>query len=99
LTVYGAQRAFFSGQPYLRTVQLGRGDVDQDGTITVVDALFVGQKVDGGQLDTPMCLSCGDVNCDGILDNADALAIASFHAGILTALTDVAACLEKGARD
>lgn len=57
------------------------GDVDCDGAVDSVDALFVLRAVAG--IPPPAeCIDAGDVNCDGDTDSVDALGILRYVAGL-----------------
>jgi aryl-phospho-beta-D-glucosidase BglC (GH1 family) len=56
------------------------GDVNDDGTTDIVDALLIAQCYVG--LTTCPDAAVGDVNCDGQIDIVDALLVAQFYVGI-----------------
>jgi len=58
------------------------GDVNNDGTIDIVDALLVAQCYVG--LSSCPSASIGDTNCDGAIDIVDALLIAQYYVGLIT---------------
>jgi len=58
------------------------GDVDGDGQVTVVDALFVAQYTVGTRTLTSAQLAAADVNNDGQVTVVDALFIAQFTVGL-----------------
>lgn len=57
------------------------GDVNNDGSIDIVDALLVAQCYVGITPCPP--LPAGDVNCNGSIDIVDALLIAQYYVGII----------------
>ena len=58
------------------------GDVNEDGTIDIVDALLIAQEYVGLN---PSNFNAGnaDTNCDGNIDIVDALLIAQFYVGLI----------------
>jgi hypothetical protein len=65
------------------TVTVNRGDVNNDGSITIVDALMTAQYTVGLN---PAGFVSGnaDVNCDGSITIVDALIIAQYTVGLVT---------------
>jgi len=57
------------------------GDVSEDGSIDIVDALLVAQCYVG--LQTCPDLSIADTNCDGTIDIVDAFLIAQYYVGLI----------------
>jgi hypothetical protein len=64
-----------------------RGDVDCDGAVTVLDAVYVLWQAGTGYA-LPGCEGTGDVDCDGDVDLEDALLILNLVAGL-----EVAPCV------
>jgi hypothetical protein len=62
------------------------GDVDVNGSITIIDALKVAQYY-VGLLNTLPDLTAAEVNCDEFIDIIDALMIARFYVGLLPGLS------------
>jgi hypothetical protein len=62
------------------------GDVNDDGSISIVDALLVAQYYVGL---TPLVflVERADVNCDGSVNIVDALRIAQYYVGLVTSLS------------
>ncbi len=59
------------------------GDVNQSGTIDIVDSLLIAQYYVG--LNPPaFYLANADVNCSGVIDIVDALIIAQYYVGLVT---------------
>jgi len=58
------------------------GDVNNDGAINIVDALFIAQNTVGLRPFTPAETAAADVNLDGRADIVDALFIAQFTVGL-----------------
>lgn len=56
------------------------GDVNEDGTVDIIDALLTAQYYVG--LDVSINLTAGDVNCNGSVDIIDALLIAQYYVGL-----------------
>lgn len=61
-----------------------KGDVNGDGSINVVDALFVAQYTVGLRTLNSQQLAAADVNCDGQVNVVDALFIAQYTVGLRT---------------
>jgi endoglucanase len=59
------------------------GDVDSDGTVTIVDALLTAQFYVGLE-PAGFDRSRADVNCNGSIDIVDALLIAQFYVGLIS---------------
>lgn len=59
-----------------------KGDVNLDGNVDIVDALFVAQYSVGLRTLTSMQLIAADVSCDGNVDIVDALFIAQYSVGL-----------------
>jgi hypothetical protein len=59
-----------------------QGDVNCDGEVTAVDALFVLRDVAGMSSTAACLLLAGDANCDGNLTSVDALAALRYVAGL-----------------
>lgn len=74
----------FSGLAGSRVFALP-GDVDANGSVTIVDALKVAQYY-VGFLNSLQDITAADVNCDQRSDIVDALIIARFSVGLLTEL-------------
>ncbi|MBN2535614.1 MAG: hypothetical protein JXB88_22240 [Spirochaetales bacterium] len=72
--------------PTPTSIQTGtRGDVNDDGTVDIIDALMVAQYYVG--LDPSGFMSSrADVNCDGNIDIIDALRIAQYYVGLINSL-------------
>lgn len=66
------------------TVTTLKGDVNGDGQVTIVDALFIAQYTVGTRALTPAQLAAADVNGDGQVTVVDALFIAQFTVGTRT---------------
>ncbi|MBN2442552.1 MAG: hypothetical protein JXJ04_14455 [Spirochaetales bacterium] len=65
------------------------GDVDENGTIDIIDALLVCQLYVGlnpSAFTAPV--AAGDVNCDNVTDIIDALLIAQYYVGIITSFCE-----------
>ena len=60
-----------------------RGDVDGDGTVTIVDALMTAQY-SVGLTPAGFIAANADVNCDGSITIVDALIIAQYYVGLIT---------------
>ncbi len=60
----------------------GAGDVNTDGAIDIVDALFIAQHTVGLRTLTAPQIAAADVNLDGRADIVDALFIAQFTVGL-----------------
>ncbi|MBN2440194.1 MAG: hypothetical protein JXJ04_02580 [Spirochaetales bacterium] len=60
------------------------GDINDDGTVDIVDALLVAQYYVG--LNPDIDTACAEVNCDGTIDIIDALLIAQYYVGLITSL-------------
>lgn len=58
-----------------------RGDVNEDDSIDIVDALLIAQCYVG--LSSCPSTSIGDTNCDGTIDIVDALLIAQYYVGLI----------------
>jgi hypothetical protein len=58
------------------------GDVNNDGNITITDALFIAQHY-VGLIQLPE-LCAADVNCDGIISIVDALLCAQYYVGLIS---------------
>jgi len=76
--IYGFEPNLDSTSPPAGTT----GDVNEDETVTIVDALLVAQYYVG--LD-PLNFNpeYADTNCDGIIDKIDALLIAQYYVGLI----------------
>jgi hypothetical protein len=61
-----------------------KGDVNDDGNITIVDALMVAQFYVG--LPVTINQAAADTNCDGNITIVDALRIAQYYVGLLASL-------------
>ncbi len=59
-----------------------KGDVNGDGAVNVVDALFVAQYTVGLRTLTSAQLAAADVNCDGNVNVVDSLFIAQYTVGL-----------------
>jgi hypothetical protein len=62
------------------------GDVNNDGTVTIVDALMVAQYY-VGMTPSPFNVNNADVNCSGTVDIVDALRIAQYYVGLISSLS------------
>ncbi len=65
--------------------QAACGDADQDGAVTIIDALILAKCYIGIQTCPPF--STGDVNCSGAIDIIDALRVAQYYVGIIASLS------------
>jgi hypothetical protein len=63
-----------------------KGDVNNDGTITIVDALMTAQY-SVGLSPAGFVSANADVNCDGSITISDALMIAQRYVGLITAFS------------
>jgi len=63
-------------------VTIGNGDVNGDGQVTIVDALFIAQYTVGTRTLTFTQFAAADVNGDGQVTVADALFIAQYTVGL-----------------
>jgi hypothetical protein len=59
----------------------GLGDVNEDGSVNIVDALLVAQYYVG--LNPGINALPADVNCDGVINIIDALLIAQYYVGLI----------------
>jgi hypothetical protein len=59
------------------------GDVNNDGTVNIVDALLIAQYYVGLN-PNPFITSIADVNCDGTIGIVDALMVAQLYVGLIT---------------
>jgi hypothetical protein len=59
------------------------GDVDNNGSITIVDALVIAQYY-VGMTPATFYVSAADVNADGTINIVDALLVAQYYVGIIT---------------
>lgn len=66
---------------HIDPIPKGSGDVNEDGQITIIDALYVAQYIVGLRTLTTEQIAAADVNGDGFVTIADALSIAQ---GIMT---------------
>jgi len=79
-----------NGIPYtirngeVRISNVIKGDVNGDGQVSVVDALFVAQYTVGARTLTSTQLASADVNCDGNVNIVDALFVAQYTVGLRT---------------
>lgn len=58
--------------------QAARGDANNDGSITLADAIYVTRYLFARGLAPVPTLDSGDANCDGRIDSLDAVAIINF---------------------
>ncbi len=64
------------------TIIVGLGDVNNDGSLDITDALFIAQETVGLRNFNAAQLSAADVNADGRVDIVDALFIAQLTVGL-----------------
>lgn len=67
-----------------------QGDVNNDNSIDIVDALLIAQYYVGLN-PSPFNPQVADVNCDGTIDIIDALMVAQYYVGIILELPDCSA--------
>jgi len=58
------------------------GDVNDDGSIAIIDALLVAQYYVGLN-PSPFNIDAADTNCDGSVNIVDALLIAQYYVGLI----------------
>jgi hypothetical protein len=64
------------------TYESNLGDVNDDGSIDIVDALLIAQEYVGLN-PSPFNTANADTNCDGGIDIVDALLVAQYYVGLI----------------
>ena len=62
------------------------GDVNDDGSVDIVDALLIAQHYVGLPIAGVFNEANADVDCSGAIDIVDALLVAQYYVGLLTDL-------------